>query len=77
MTDGSVLLRDFMREHDITLFAAAKRLGVSRPTVNDWRWRKKSPTLERRRRIARWTRGAVPVDSWLTAAERRTITAAA
>ncbi len=78
MTDGSVLLRRYMRTHAITLIAAAAELGVSGPTVNDWRWRKKRPMPHRRRRIAKWTGGAVPADSWLGVAARpRTVSVSA
>jgi transcriptional regulator with XRE-family HTH domain len=69
-SDGARALQRYMRAHECSQRAAARVLGVSGPTVHAWLGGTKRPRPEMRERIAAWSRGLVPVDAWLPAADR-------
>lgn len=61
---GHERLRAWLNKNELTYRAAAERFGVSAATVYNWatgRWRPEWPA---RRRLAKATRGAVPVAAW-------------
>lgn len=74
-TTGAVLLGRFLDSHKLTLRTAAGHLGVSDVAVLSWRSGKLRPGPEWRLALARWTRGAVPAEAWLTEDERSRIEA--
>ena len=51
----------------------AKALGVSPASVTHWKKATQRPRDEQRRKLALYTEGAVPADSWLSQAERKAI----
>ncbi len=65
------LLKDHLEAKGMTKSAAARELGVSAPTMQDWLDATKRPRPSLRLAIARWTDGAVPASAWVTAAELR------
>ncbi len=64
------LLASFLQQNDITQTAAGDALGVTGVSVNSWLGATKRPKAHHRELIARWTGGAVPVESWLFVDER-------
>lgn len=62
--NGAALWKSFLRRNKITPVMASKALGFSRATIIDWADEKKVPVPDNQHKIARYTRGAVPVDSW-------------
>jgi len=70
-TRGAVLLGGFLKKNSITRAAAGQAIGVADPTVCDWVGGKKRPRHEMRVAIETWSNGAVPAESWMTAAEKR------
>lgn len=71
--EGARLLHAYLLNGPITQKQAATALHVSGPTINDWLQGKKRPRAEHRKAIAKWTRSAVPVASWLSDVERTVI----
>jgi predicted transcriptional regulator len=68
---GRRLLSAFLAENGINPNGAAEELGVSRTAVDKWLTGAARPTAKRQDQIERWSAGAVPVQSWMTAAEVR------
>lgn len=77
ITQGHRLFDRFLRDNDITQAEAADAIGVKPPVIHSWRPSRcdspRRPEYHLRCVIAIWTRGAVPADSWLVAAERAAI----
>lgn len=71
--EGAQKLNAFMRAFDHNQVTTAQALKVSVPTVHDWLAGKKRPRSIHRAAIARWTNGAVPVDCWESAEERKAL----
>lgn len=57
-------LRAWLDANQLTYRAAATRLGVSAATICNWTNGKWRPEWPARRRLAKATRGAVPVAAW-------------
>jgi len=53
-----------MRQHDLGLVETARELHVTHPAVWAWLNSRAIPRDFLRRRIATWTRDAVPVKAW-------------
>ena len=70
VTSGADLLGGFLDENGLSLQDAADALSCSKVAVWHWRTGKQRPRPEIRDRIASWTSGVVPADSWLTEDER-------
>lgn len=68
--EGAALLLAFIEKHDIAYRLAAEQLGVVHPAVWQWAHGITIPLEGYRPDIATWTRGAVPVASWLRKDER-------
>jgi transcriptional regulator with XRE-family HTH domain len=68
---GADLLRDFLRQHELTQSAAGRALGVTPPTIHDWLKGVKRPRASMRAAIELWTSGAVPGGAWGTSKDRR------
>jgi hypothetical protein len=66
---GPALLATFLARHDISLRVAEKALAVGHPTVWTWLQRRSVPKQHLRKRIAVWTGGFVPEDSWMARGE--------
>jgi hypothetical protein len=66
-SEGQRLFARFHRESDKSLNAIAKEIGVSGPTVHDWIWARKSPSVTHRRKVEAITCGLIPAASWETA----------
>lgn len=67
---GPDLLRSFLEARStLTQAAAAGQLGIVPAALNAYLKRKQRPRSDIRQRIAKWTDGAVPESSWLTAEE--------
>jgi transcriptional regulator with XRE-family HTH domain len=67
-TEGRRLFAKKLEELRLSQAAAAKRLGVSQPTVNAWCTGLKRPEPEWRERIE--AEFGVPRDAWYTRSER-------
>jgi transcriptional regulator with XRE-family HTH domain len=65
---GAVLLRAWREERKITQQEMANRIGCDFVIVSTWERGARRPGLRRALDIARVTEGAVPCDSWFTAA---------
>ncbi len=72
-TAGARLLAAFLKSRGITLLAAAGAIGVSGPTILDWRRGTKRPSSHLRKAIASWSGGEVPEESWMTPAEAASV----
>jgi transcriptional regulator with XRE-family HTH domain len=73
---GRGLLRRFLETNRIAQAQFAKAMGVSEASVSGWvsdGGRQDTPRDFHRKRIERWTKGAVPADSWVTADEKAAI----
>lgn len=68
--DPIPLFRKFLTDAGLTQAEAAKRLGVSAPTMHDWLTGAKRPTAVWRDAIERLSSGSVPASSWVTPEER-------
>jgi hypothetical protein len=69
-SEGQRLFARFRRESGKTILGIAGALGVSGPTVHDWLWARKSPSVAHRRAVELMTYGLVPAAAWETAEER-------
>ena len=65
---GRELFLGFLERRGITRFQAAVALGVQPSTVHYW-LTKVRPNVGHRGKIATWSEGEIPADSWLTAEE--------
>ena len=70
---GQDRLRAFLDKHGITLAQAAEAVASTKASLSLWALGGMRPRHEWRLAIERWTRGAVPAASWLTADERRMV----
>lgn len=63
---GAALFRAFRAANDISQSKAGEQLGnISAPSVHAWESGTARPKNHVRKRIAIWTQGAVPEDSWM------------
>lgn len=62
-------LREYMAENSLKDEDVAEAIGVERATVLRYRHGTMTPRLKIMQRIARWSKGNVPLESWLEAAE--------
>jgi transcriptional regulator with XRE-family HTH domain len=62
-------LREYMAERGLRDDEVATAIGVERETVLRWRHGTMKPRYETMRLISRWSKGKVPLESWLEAAE--------
>ena len=62
--NGPSRLRKWREARGLTQEEAAKRVGAQQSSWCDWENAEKSPSVRFALRIARTTRGAVPVSSW-------------
>jgi transcriptional regulator with XRE-family HTH domain len=60
-------LRDYMAQQGLKDDEVAAAIGVERATVNRYRNGAVTPRDEMKERIARWSKGKVPVQSWFAA----------
>jgi transcriptional regulator with XRE-family HTH domain len=61
-------LREYMAQQGLKDDEVAAAIGVERATVNRYRNGAVTPRLEMMQRIARWSKGKVPLESWLVEA---------
>jgi transcriptional regulator with XRE-family HTH domain len=61
-------LREYMAREGLKDEDVAAVIGVERATVNRYRHGAVTPRLEMMQRIARWSKGKVPLESWLAEA---------
>lgn len=73
LTAGARKLSGFLRDNKIRNSAAADALGVSDVAIHHWLNGNARPKDALRAKIAIWTRGEVPVESWVTGTERADI----
>lgn len=59
-----MLFAGFLERNGISNESASRALGVSRVTVGQWACGDKRPAGHNPRKVAMWTSGAVPEDSW-------------
>jgi hypothetical protein len=69
-TEGSALFAAFLARNGISNVTASKALGVSDPTIHEWKNGTKRPIQARRDAIAVWTNGEVAAESWLYTNEK-------
>ena len=62
-------LRDYMAEHGLKDKDVADAIGVEQQTVNRYRHGTLTPRPKMMLKISRWSKGKVPAESWLEAAE--------
>lgn len=63
---GAGLFRSFRTNNKLSQDQAGKQLGgFSAPSVHAWEVGASRPKNHTRKRIAVWTQGAVPEDSWM------------
>lgn len=65
-TGAAVALNAFLEANGVTFEDAARALGTHKSAVFQWAHGPGRPRVEFRTAIARWTKGAVKVDDWLT-----------
>jgi transcriptional regulator with XRE-family HTH domain len=58
-------LREYMAREGLKDDEVAVAIGVERATVNRYRNGAVRPSVEVMQRIARWSKGKVPLESWL------------
>ncbi len=63
---GADLMAKWMRDRRIKQSAVARVLLVTPSAVHDWLLHKRTPSLQFRDALERWTAGAVPAKSWLS-----------
>lgn len=59
-----MLLRTYLSTSGQPQLALARAVDVSPVTAHHWLYGRITPREERRKAIAQWSRGAVPVESW-------------
>jgi transcriptional regulator with XRE-family HTH domain len=64
-----VLLREFLKAKGLTQAGAATQIGIVPAALTYYLKATQRPRADIRQRIAKWSEGAVPESSWLTAAE--------
>lgn len=70
-TEGQKAFDAFLRDHKLTLAAAAEVLGVSEPAVHGWRTGEKRPVDFQRAKIEAWT--GIKAPTWRTPEEAEDI----
>ena len=75
MEPGTMLHREFIDRHHLTLTAIGKRLDVSYVAVRHWVHGNARPNAAQREKIAILTGGLVPAESWHTEEEQAAIVA--
>ena len=63
-TEGTRLLRRYLRAHDETPYAFAARVGLSRQLLHWYLTGRGSPKIEHAAELAKATKGAVPHRAW-------------
>lgn len=63
---GADLMAKWMREKRVKQSAVARVLLVTPSAVHDWLLHKRTPSLQFREALERWTHGLVPANSWLS-----------
>lgn len=70
LAPGAGLFRAFRVNNDISQDEAGKQLGgISAPSLSAWETGTARPKAHVRKRVAIWTQGAVPEESWLLPGE--------
>ena len=72
---GRDLLAAWLAERAVSQADVARAMGVSNVAVHNWIKGMSPPSDVNRRRLERWTGGAVPTVSWLSPDERAEIEA--
>lgn len=70
MSDGAVLLGEYLERKTIKKAKAAEELKTSVSAIHYWLKGGQRPRGDMRDLIESWSSGAVPADSWLTPKER-------
>lgn len=63
---GADLMAKWLRDRRIKQTTVARVLLVTPSAVHDWLLHKRTPSLQFRDALERWTSGAVPATSWLS-----------